>query len=200
MYIKKIRYFFAFLDLQEDWLNKMGQNGYKLVYTDKLNYSFEKTDDIYDYKTEYIAHKSKENVDDYIDFLESLNYTIFKKNININHSIGKIKLRLFAEKGAKIATKSNTLDKELLIVYKKSDAKPFHLHTSYDDLIEYYRPVRNTWLSILLLSVFIAVFSLIQESVIPNEALLVGIMSLVPTIMYQIRINKYKSESTVIDK
>ena len=111
-----------------------------------------------------------------------MGYKVFFKNINLNYSVGKVRLRPWAEMGGYIATNATTFNRELLIVEKANDGKPFELHTSYADKEKYYRNLRNPWLFLLLL---FALFALIKHS------LALGIFSLVsaiPSILYQIQI------------
>ena len=62
-----------------------------------------------------------------------MGYKVFFKNINLNYSVGKVRLRPWAEMGGCIATNATTFNRELLIVEKSNDGKPFELHTSYAD-------------------------------------------------------------------
>lgn len=52
-------------------------------------------------------------------------------------------LNKMSEKGGRIATNNSTFNRELLIVEKKNDGKPFELHTSFEDKENYYRNLRN---------------------------------------------------------
>ena len=137
---------------QERWLNKMAEQGYKLVGTTKATYEFMKCCvEEYQYKVEYVGHMSKEKIDDYIIFLHDLGYATFFKNASIDYSVGKVEFRPWAEKGGRVATGKTTLHRELLIVEKKADGKPFDLHTTYEDQLGYYRSMRKPWLFLLLL-------------------------------------------------
>ena len=109
------------------------------------------------YCVEFIGQKSKANASDYHEFLEGMGYKVFYKNINLNYSVGKVRLRPWAEKGGRIATNATTFNRELLIVEKDNDGKPFELHTSYEDKENYYRNLRNPWLLILLMFAIFAV-------------------------------------------
>mgnify|MGYP000072607434 CR=1 FL=1 len=86
-----------------------------------------------------------------------MGYKVFYKNINLNYSVGKVRLRPWAERGGRIATNATTFNRELLIVEKDNDGKPFELHTSYEDKENYYRNLRNPWLLILLMFAIFAV-------------------------------------------
>ena len=177
------RFFGGMLRTQEKWLNKMSQRGYRLASAGKIAYRFTecKPGEVA-YKVEFIGHKSSRNAQDYHDFLEDMGYRVFYKNINLNVSIGKIRYRPWAEKGGRIATNHTTFNRELLIVEKKNDGKPFELHTSQEDLAEYYRSVRNPWLA---LCVMLAVIAGLYLS--PGFCLW-ALLTAVPALFYQYRI------------
>ena len=126
--------------------------------------------------------KSKENATDYAVFLEDMGYKVFFKNINLNYSVGKVRLRPWAEMGGRIATNATTFNRELLIVEKSNDGKPFELHTSYADKEKYYRNLRNPWLFLLLL---FALFAITKHSIVLG---IFSLVSAIPSILYQLQI------------
>lgn len=141
---KCYRFFGGLLNAQAKWLNKMSEKGYRLVRTGRVLYEFEEcSPDEVTYCVEFIGEKSKENATDYAVFLEDMGYKVFFKNINLNYSVGKVRLRPWAEMGGRIATNATTFNRELLIVEKSNDGKPFELHTSYADKEKYYRNLRK---------------------------------------------------------
>ena len=77
------------------------------------------------YCVEFIGQKSKANASDYHEFLEGMGYKVFYKNINLNYSVGKVRLRPWAEKGGRIATNTTTFNRELLIVEKENDGNEY---------------------------------------------------------------------------
>ena len=87
-----------------------------------------------------------------------------------------------AEKGGRIATNATTFNRELLIVEKDNDGKPFELHTSYEDKENYYRNLRNPWLLILLM---FAIFAVAKCSVVFG---VLALVSLIPVLVYQPRL------------
>ena len=184
------RFFGGLLTAQENWLNKMSEKGYRLVRTGKLLYEFEecKPNQVR-YCVEFIGQKSKDHAQDYSNFLEDMGYKVFYKNINLNYSVGKVRWRPWAEKGGRIAANSTTFNRELLIVEKENDGKPFQLHTSYADKGEYYSNLRNPWLSILLM---FTVFAIVNRSIIMGT---LALISLFPVITYQIQVTKSKHEA-----
>lgn len=187
--MKKYRFFGSFLDTQEKWLNKMSAQGYRLVRMGKMMYEFEScSPNEVQYRVEFIGEKSHKNAEDYRLFLEDIGYKVFYKNINLNYSIGKVRVRPWAEKGGRIATNSTTYNRELLIIEKENDGKPFELHTSRDDLLWYYRQLRNPWLC------FFAVFGalgIILKSVVFGAF---ALLAVIPLILYQSRIARIKKE------
>ena len=124
---KCYRFFGGLLNAQAKWLNKMSEKGYRLVRTGRVLYEFEEMQsDEVTYCVEFIGEKSKENATDYAVFWRIWIQGIFK-NINLNYSVGKIRLRPWAEMGGRIATNATTFNRELLIVEKSNDGKPFEL-------------------------------------------------------------------------
>lgn len=187
---KCYRFFGGLLATQEKWLNKMSEKGYRLIRTGKLLYEFEecKPNQV-KYCVEFIGEKSKRNAMAYKAFLEDMGYTVFYKNINLNYSVGRARWCPWAEKGGRIATNATTFNRELLIVEKENNGKPFELHTSYEDKASYYSNLRNPWLLLLLL---FGVLSVINRSFV---AVIITLVSLIPVIVYQVQIMKLKREA-----
>lgn len=187
---KCYRFFGGLLATQEKWLNKMSEKGYRLIRTGKLLYEFEecKPNQV-KYCVEFIGEKSKRNSADYKAFLEDMGYTVFYKNINLNYSVGRVRWRPWAEKGGRIATNATTFNRELLIVEKENDGKPFELHTSYEDKASYYSNLRNPWLLLLLL---FGLLGVINRSFV---AVIIALVSLIPVIVYQVQIMRLKREA-----
>ena len=180
---KCYRFFGGLLTVQKNWLNKMAEKGYRLIRTGKLLYEFEKCKPgQVQYCVEFIGQKSKANAEDYHDFLEEMGYSVFYKNINLNYFVGKVRWRPWAEIGGRIATNATTFNRELLIVEKSNDGKPFELHTSYADKEKYYRNLRNPWLFLLLL---FALFAIIKHSIVLG---IFSLVSAIPSILYQLQI------------
>lgn len=161
MSIKKIRYFAGFMGSQAKWLNSMAAKGFRLVKTGILSYEFEEcAPDAYCYTVEYVGDRSFEAEKDYKAFLEDMGYRVFYKNINLNWSFGKVTIRPWAEKGGVFSTSRSTYNRELLIVEKKNDGKPFELHTEKEDLADYYRRLSYPWyfMAFLMLAMLILLF------------------------------------------
>ena len=186
------RFFGGLLKAQENWLNRMSEKGFRLIRAGKLLYEFEhcKPNQV-KYCVEYIGQKSKDSAEDYHDFLEDMGYRVFYKNLNLNVSIGKLRWRPWAEKGGRISTNATTFNRELLIVEKENDGKPFDLHTSCEDKAGYYGNLRNQWLFLLLA---LAIFAVAGRSVVLG---VIASALLLPVLVYQAQAAKAKRESRI---
>lgn len=180
---KYYRYYGSLLVSQAKWLNKMAEKGYRLIRTGKMLYEFEEcTPGQYQYCVEFIGQKSKESASDYARFLEDCGYRVFYKNINLSWNVGKVVVRPWAEPGGRLAANSTTFNRELLIVEKEADGKPFELHTSYEDKAVYCRQMRRPWLYLLLMSV---IFGILRHSWVWG---VFGAVSAVGTLLCQIEL------------
>lgn len=173
------RFFGGMLSAQERWLNRMAAEGWRLVRCGQASYEFEPSEPgAVQYAVEYVAHKSPQGVQDYKAFLEEMGCRVFYKNINWHYSVGKVKLRPWAEKGGRIAARRTTLDKELLIVEKRSNGKPFALHTTLEDRADLYREIVKPWL--FFFGIFAGV-GLLER--MPALAA-IGLLALAPALFY----------------
>lgn len=187
---KCYRFFGGFLSAQENWLNKMAEKGYRLVRTGKLLYEFEQCESgQVRYCVEFIGQKSKDGAAEYHDFLEDMGYKVFYKNINLNYSVGKVRLRPWAEKGGRIATNATTYNRELLIVEKENDGKSFELHTTYEDRERYCRTLRNPYLCLFVL---LAASGVLMQSWIWG---IFAVPCLVPVFFYQMELLRLKKQA-----
>lgn len=142
-----IRYFVDFTEKQEKWLNEMAMRGFRLTSCGKLTYTFEQcATSEYQYRVEFAGEKSYSKHKDYKRFLEDLGYRVIPKNINLNWSVGKVRVRPWAEGTGKIATSPGAYNKEVLIVEKRNDGKPFELHTDAEDSAANFKILRNSYL------------------------------------------------------
>ncbi len=158
---KYYRFFWGFLKKQENWLNEMADKGYRLVRTGRAWYEFEDCEPRkYRYAVEFVGEKSKRNAKEYASFLEDFGYRVLFKNLNLDYSVRKTVFRPWAEKGGKIATTSGTYSKELLIVEKENDGKPFELHTTEDDIREYKKTVRKPFIFSIVTILIVILISL----------------------------------------
>lgn len=195
MIIKKYRYFFSFIDAQEKWLNNMASLGYRLIDTKKLKYEFETSNiNEYEYCLEFVGNKSNKQIDEYKLFLEQMGYNVFTKNINLNYSIGKISWRPYSRGIGQISTSPGNFNKEILIIEKKRDGKPFNIYSNYEDLINYYKPFRNMNLYLLIIDLLMLAFICTHSfNVFGIIALLpIAIFLIIQYYRYMSKINQYK--------
>ena len=183
MIIRRYRFFGGLLMSQVKWLNKMAMKGFRLRHVGTLLYEFEPcSPGQYAYRIEFVGKKSPADSRSYRSFLEDMGYTVFCKNMNLNYAFGKMRFRPWADKGARIATNNTTFNRELFLVEKEQDGRPFELHTSYEDQIAYYRSLRDPWLFVFLPLLLLAV---VHPSYFWG---ILAILLLVPIIIYQTQI------------
>lgn len=189
---KCYRFFGTLLGTQTRWLNRMAADGWRLVRTGKVLYEFESCEpDEYRYCVKFVAEMSKVNSEKYKAFLEDLGYTVFYKNANLNYSVGKVRWRPWAENGARLATNGVTFNRELLIVEKKNDGKPFELHTTNEDRLRYAKKLRGPWMSFAVLFLLCAV--LMRSWVFGGFGIAAGI----PALLYQLEIRRLAKDGNV---
>ncbi len=147
---KRYRYFWTLLAAQSHWLNRMADRGLRLSRTEKLLYEFQPcAPGQYRYCVEFVAHLSREKAEDYARFLEDCGYRTWFKNANLDWNVGKVVGRPWAEPGGRLASNATTYNRELLIVEKENDGKPFRLHTALEDQIRYRKAQRGPALFLL---------------------------------------------------
>lgn len=183
-----------FVGAQRKWLNEMALKGYRLVRVGKLEYEFEEcSPGQYVYEIEYVGDKSFAHEQDYKEFLESVGYKVFYKNINLDYSVGKANWRPFAEKGGRISTNETTYNRELLIIEKENDGKPFELHSTPADKIAYYRRLRNPWIFISVI-LFLAAAAALSPIIAA-----VGVVFALPALKFQYLIRECKKDAEETD-
>lgn len=190
MRIKKYRYFGGMLAAQEKWLGHMAQKGYRLAATGTAVYEFEpcKPGQV-QYKVEFIGHMPQQRAQDYCSFLQDMGYRVFYKSMNLNWSAGRLRWRPWADKGGKLASDSGTFGRELLIVEKANDGRPFELHTSLEDKALYFRNLCRPWVFLFLM---FAVFGLLCRSYLFG---LFALLSLGPAVFYRVQAIKFKKQA-----
>ena len=188
--MRKYRYFGGLLQAQQNWLNRMAKRGFRLSSAGKLRYEFEACPPgSVQYQVEWVGTKSQHSARDYAAFLEDMGYKVFFKNINLNYSVGKVRFRPWAEPGGRIATNATTFNRELLIVEKQADGKPFELHTDLEDKIEYYKSLRAPWFTNAVLFLLLGVLT--KNTILA----LCTLLFLAPVLVYQLQIWKIKRET-----
>lgn len=203
------RYFFDFLDGQEKWLNSMAERGYRLKKCGKITYTFDACKPgEYEYAVEFVGDKSYSKAEDYRKYLEGMGFRTFTKNINLNFSYGKVRWRPYAKGMGQIATSPGGFNRELLIVEKKRDGKPFEMHTDVHDKLDAYKSVRRACFWAVLI-----MFGLVAATFIPNMSTLsvamtwvlraavavVGILLIIPTVKYSLLVNRLRNENKIFE-
>ena len=184
------RYFWSLTGAQARWLNKMSDRGFRLARTEKLLYEFEACrPGQYRYCVEFVGHQSREEADRYARFLEDCGYRVFFKNVNLDWNVGKAEVRPWAEKGGRLASDATTYNRELLIVEKENDGKPFELHTTGEDRARYFRACRRPALFLFAAAALMAV--LLRSWTAAGFALL----ALAVLVRYQVELVRIKTRS-----
>ena len=183
------KFFWLFLTSQEQWLNKMSDEGWRLVGTTVSGYEFEECEKgKYRYKAVYIANCSKESAEEYVRALEACGYRVWFKNANLNYSAGKAEYRPCAEEGGRIATEQTTLHKELLIIEKENDGTAFSLCATFEQRYEAYSRLRLWGIIGLIVMLVLA---------IAGKSIMWGILAVLPlvwTVLFHSEIRKLKKE------
>ncbi len=193
----KRRFFAGFMKSQAKWLNSMADKGLRLVKTGKLTYEFEDCDPgKYRYTVEYVGDKSLKEAENYKEFLESMGYRAFFKNINLDYSLYKVTWRPWAEKGGRISDTRTTFNRELLIVEKENDGSPFELHTEKEDIIEYYRRLSYPAYYAVFLALVVLVISWPFVPLVITFAVLAIVFAL-PIIVSEYKISRIKKEKNL---
>lgn len=143
--MKKFKIFLSPMKKQENWLNQMVEKGYRLVNVGRFFYTFKNCKPKeYQYAIDYVGNKSYKELKEYQQFLEEIGIKYYEKPINIGQiSWGKARLRPFANPGGRIATSKGMINKELLILEKKSDGKPFEIYSNIEDKIYRLKEIRK---------------------------------------------------------
>ncbi len=190
----KRRFFAGFMKSQAKWLNSMAKKGYRLVRAGKLEYEFSECEPgKYIYSVEYIGDRSFEEGEKYKAFLEGMGYRVFYKNMNLDYSVARVSYRPWADKGGRFSTNSTTFNRELLIVEKENDGKPFELHTETEDVADYYMRLSRPWIfAVFLMIVLLIVFwpNVLYMGVFGGLA----VLFFLPVVYSLIRIHKIKKE------
>lgn len=202
--MRKVCYFWNFLDGQQRWLNRMASQGYRLTECDGFVYTFEECrQGDYEYAVELVGDRTASQMKDYCAFLQEIGYRVLQKNINANISVGKVRWRPWAKGWAQIAASSGTFNKELLIVEKRRDGRPFLLHTDVQDALACRRRERNMYLWGLAVSLALLVLLLTAPG--PLTLILGAVLAVfcllwaVPTIRLIGAVRQLKRECSIND-
>lgn len=197
--------FFNFLENQETWLNSMSKKGYRLVKASRFFYYFEEsTPNKYKYTVQFIMDKTNKELKNYYKTLQDLDMNYFTKNVNIGKfSFAEIKVRPYIKNRAMLATSPGRINKELLILEKLDDGKPFKIYNNTNELIEYFKNIRNTFaftdlfLLVFLISLLIKNSTNLIIFIIYALLVLLIVLSTTSTIKYNNIVNYYKDKENL---
>ena len=174
-----------------------------------MTYTFDKCEPgEYEYAVEFVGDKAYSEAKNYREYLESMGFRTFSKNINLNFSYGKVRWRPYAKGTGQIATSPGGFNKELLILEKRRDGKPFELHTDIHDKLGTYKTARRAYVWAVLLMLGLAAITFIPEasSMPPTVMWIVrvviaifGVLYGIPAIKYTLVIDRLKEESKIFE-
>jgi hypothetical protein len=202
-----VRYYFGYIDTQEKWLNRIAEEGYRLVSSGRLIYRFEAcSKSEYEYHIEFIGDKSSKDANNYKKLLEELGYRVLSKNINLNYSFGKMKWRPYGSGKGQLSSFPGSYNRELLIIEKKRDGKSFKMYSNYNDLINYYSHIRNMYTTAAIMLLILVVLGRAYSSMLEfmtiwikiTAGIIGGFMAYL-AIRYSIQIRKFKKNSNIIE-
>lgn len=216
--IRKLKLFLNPIEGQEKWLNEKAKEGLRLSKVWRFIYEFEKCKpNQYQYAVDYIGNKSDTERQAYESLLGELGIRYYEKPLNLGQSsVGKIQYRPYANKGGKWATSRGMINRELLILEKENDGKPFNIYTNTRDKImalqERRKPHFYLMNFVLLMELYIYFIgrSLMDISYLSNgntcfsnsTALLlllgvIGVISIVRTVQLSLSIKTLKEKGDI---
>ena len=189
------------LESHEAFLNKMAGEGWRQAETNKLTYTFEPCEpNECSYKVIFIGEKSATENRNYRVFFEEMGYEVFIKSLNINFSFGKMRVRPSEEDGVQVVTSPSVYGKELMIIGRKQDDKPFPVFHTNESLAIYYRSIQCLYTTVLFApAFFMAVLigrKIFNLWAIGTTALAIILLT-IPIIKYAGYIKKYEDTSLI---
>ena len=182
-----VAFFGGLIKAQEKWLNKKSAEGWRLVKSGIMTYTFERCEpDEYQYAVDYVGSKAFDEAQEYHDFLESLGYKVLYKNINPTYTLLRIRFRPFKKKPWVPVTNLDAYNRELLIVERKTEEGEFRLHTSGEDIKNYYLELIAPYAFLLVL---FGGLGIVTMNIFTGA---VAALFLIPIIIYLCEINKVK--------
>ncbi|NLY45861.1 MAG: DUF2812 domain-containing protein [Tissierella sp.] len=158
--MRKFRIFLNPIEGQEKWLNKKSKEGLKLSKVGKLFYEFKKCKpNQYQYAVDYIGNKSNTEREDYEGFLEDMEINYYEKPINLGQfSSGRVKYRPYANTGGKLATSGGMINRELLILEKKNNGKPFNIYDNVKDKMIALKERRKPYIYLFVFTIIMGLY------------------------------------------
>lgn len=216
--INKFRIFINPIEGQEKWLNEKAKEGLRLLKAGRFIYKFEKSEPMkYQYAVDYTGNKTISECKEYESFLSEVEIKYFEKPLNLGQfSVGRVKYRPYANPGGKMATSQGMINRELLILEKRNNGKPFDIYSNISDKImslrERRKPYIYLFIFMLLMELYISYIgkSLINISywsnrnisVLDNTALsilagVIGIISVIRIMQLSLSIKTLKARENI---
>lgn len=167
--IKKFRIFLNPIEGQEKWLNEKAAEGLRLLKVGRFFYEFEQCKiNQYQYAVDYIGNNSNAQRKEYESFLDEVGINYFEKPLNIGQfSFDKVKYRPYANKGGKLATSWGMINRELLILEKECNGKPFNIYSNVEDKIQALKERRKPHIYLFILFLLMGgYFTLAERSML----------------------------------
>ncbi len=165
--IKKFRYFFLFPEPYERFLNKMAEQGLRLVKVGLLFFYFEPCPQgEFTYQVLFVGEKSAKDNKHLRHYLEDSGYRVYTKNGFLPFHMG-VKWRPYGKGRGQISTAPGSYYKEFTIVERNAHDAPCDLFTTHVDKVGYYRGLRNMFL-------FYAIFFFAMAGFLVIEVCIVG--------------------------
>ncbi|GGF61310.1 hypothetical protein GCM10010912_03160 [Paenibacillus albidus] len=135
------------LESQENWLNSMGSEGWRLVQVKQSFYTFETCKPgEFIYKIQFVADQSMQQLNQYKDYLGDLGIRHFSQGLNIGKfAIGNKRWRPYGKGATSFASLPGNINSELLIMEKRNDGIPFRIFSERGEEIKYYSKMRNAF-------------------------------------------------------
>lgn len=135
------------LENQENWLNSMSSEGWRLVQVKQCVYTFEACKPgEFIYKIQFVADQSMQQLTQYKDYLGDLGIRHFSQSLNIGKfAIGNKRWRPYGKGATSFASLPGNINSELLIMEKRNDGDPFSIFTERGEVIKYYSKMRNAF-------------------------------------------------------
>ncbi|WP_207653884.1 DUF2812 domain-containing protein [Clostridium sp. BSD9I1] len=156
--INKFKIFINPIEGQEKWLNEKAKEGFRLSKAGRFIYKFEKSEPMeYQYAVDYVGNKTISECKEYENFLGEVEIKYFEKTLNLGQfSVGRVKYRPYANPGGKMATSQGMINRELLILEKRNNGKPFGIYSNVRDKIMSLRERRKPY-------IYLFIFMLLME-------------------------------------
>ncbi len=204
--IRKFKFFFSPVIGLTKWLNKMSDEGYRLMKVGNIFFYFDECEKgKYRYAVDYVANKSYSDLKDYESFLQESNIRCIEKQGSIGKvSFGNIRWRPFADKGAKIATSNGMIKREFLILEKENDGNPFEIYTTIEDKINALKIMRRPTITMIIFAAVMLIFANLNIETLSFKGNkmafsifigVVGVISIINLLRFNLEIKRLEKDS-----